>query len=229
MNLEFLNYMDGIDILLKIILMETYNIPKYEILKNKDVIPIILSILALIVSSYAIWISRKSQNEATYFASIENQYNSFDKLADILSQNWELAHLAVLSERYDNMVLLIKQAVGTLSVKKQAEFFIREKIIAILIFQIYEKTLYLKNNYKIIKNTSTSLNNKYVQRRAIFIDEILNYFTKKLLRNPRLIYCWNVEKMMNYFEEETKEHYSKFVTNEGVNAIGIDFVGPFSE
>ncbi|CAN2044579.1 hypothetical protein GMMP13_1500003 [Candidatus Magnetomoraceae bacterium gMMP-13] len=177
---------------------------------------IIISILAFIASIFAIWLSRKSQNEVMYSTSIYKQYNIFDKLSDMVGQHWEFTHLLALHDRYDNEVSLIKQAIGTLTDEKRAEFLVREKMVALLIFQNYEQTLYQWQNSKgIIDNQRTK-----------FLYDVLMYFTQRLLRNPRLLYYWKEGNLKEYFEKLTTDHYSKYVTDSSDN---LDSSGPFGE
>ncbi len=55
-----------------------------------------ISMVALLISVIAIWLSRKSHGELLYYSTIENQYNCFDKFVDLFVQNWESSHIVTL-------------------------------------------------------------------------------------------------------------------------------------
>ncbi|CAN2040192.1 hypothetical protein GMMP15_1590031 [Candidatus Magnetomoraceae bacterium gMMP-15] len=164
--------------------------------------------------------------------SIENQYNNFDKLTNMFDQNWEFIHLLALPDRYDNVVSLIKQAIGTLTDEKRAEYLVRERIVALMIFQIYERSIYQWQNSKEISDSQRFkfLADTHATQRTTFLYDVLMYFTQRLLRNPRLLYYWSEESFHDYFEDFTKKHYSKYITDNSDNLnIKLDSSGPFGK
>jgi len=225
-----------------------------------EIFSAIISMSAFVASIFAIWLSRKSQNEILYAASIENQYNNFDKFADMVGQNWQFNHLFALKNSYDKVLSLIREAIGELTDEKRSEYLVRERVIALMIFQTYERTLYqyqLTNSEKIfsikhfksltkktfntlekniflkklIKPLSPKINdyllkNQYKTSHEEFLDDVLEYFTGRLLCNPRLIHYWNKESFKEYLESSTQKHYLENVTP-NIQNIKIDSLGPF--
>lgn len=67
--------------------------------------------------------------------------------------------------------------------------------------------------------------------RERFLQEVLDYLTGRLLRNPRLLYLWSKSggNLQVFFEELTRKHYNDHILKdlgEGISG-NVDAAGPF--
>ena len=100
---------------------------------------------------------------------------------------------------------------------------LKERAISMLIFQSFENIYYKYLN----------LNDDDLVRKQ-FLEDVLNYITQVLLRNPRLLFLWSVNggNLCSFFEESTREYYDLKVSQYymEVNRDIMDFMdykGPF--
>jgi hypothetical protein len=182
----------------------------------------VVAIIAVVISILTLYHAKLSHKDELRTLIVEKQYSAFDELAQTRLQNWELAHVFELSENYDKVITTLKSALNVLSEEKKAELILRERAIAMYIFQTYE------NSYYQWKNAIKAGD----KERKNFLDEVLGYYAERLLRNPRLLYYWdkNGGNLSGFFEEVTQQHYNDNVISKlGSELSNVqDENGPFS-
>jgi len=101
---------------------------------------------------------------------------------------------------------------------RRYEAVVRERAIAVRIFELYEQTLY----------TLKTASEGHDRRRRAFLGEVLAYMEGRLLRNPRLRYLWDCEggNICVYFELATRKRYEEQVLA-GCGSDSDDPLGPF--
>ncbi|GAB2198501.1 hypothetical protein [Sessilibacter sp. MAH4] len=185
-----------------------------------DHISWIIAAIALFVSVFSVWLSLKISREASKSQLLDQQYDAFNELAALRLDNWMLNHMFEIPENYEHIRISVRSAVGPTTSFQREEYHLKERAIAMCIFQIYEHTYY---QYMYALETRS-------KGRAEFLEEVLSYFSNRLLQNPRLLFYWH-EKGGNlsvYFERGTIEYYQRSVFKSMDEAVfDMDLIGPF--
>lgn len=112
-------------------------------------------------------------------------------------------------------------SIRNLSDADRTALMLRERALALYIFDVYEHNLYQWRHAMEIGD----------HERARFFGEVLDYLTGRLLRNPRLLYYWNdpSESLKDQYESWTNEHYARFVLGDKPQEVmqQVDATGPF--
>src|SRR5208282_4018412 len=93
----------------------------------------------------------------------------------------EVAHLVALPNKYDEVSLLVSRTFVGSSEKDLAVAMLKERFIANYIFTLFEEALYQKDR---------AANELVNSAKSKFNQEVLDYFTGRVLRNPRLLWYW---------------------------------------
>jgi hypothetical protein len=157
------------------------------------VIALILSILSTIFSVFTF--QENSSDEA-----IRSQYQLFLDLTKLPASETAIAHLVALPSKYDEVSSLVSRAFQGSSEKEIAAAMLKERFIANYIFTLFEETLYQKNR---------AANQVINSAKSKFSQEVLDYFTGRALRNPRLLWYWaaNGGGLSEYYEVSTQKYY----------------------
>lgn len=187
----------------------------------RPLISTVISIVALLVSVTSAYYSRLNAKDAAASGVIRESYNTFYLLNRLQLENYQLSHIFVLPDRYRDASSLVGSTLGSASVEEVSGFKLKERAIATLIFTSYEQTFYQWKQADISGD----------EDRAAFLLEVLNYFTGRLLRNPRLLFYWSPTGggLSTYFEEDTREHYARHVLQDPERPLRevADSTGPF--
>ena len=183
---------------------------------------ILVAALALLISGVTAWdthASSTSANEALTSETIKSQYDIFLDLNRVQVEQWEVGHLFALPDTYRAAAHDVAAALGPLSPQRHAELMLRERAIALLIFTMFEHGFFQQKQAAQTGETG----------RAQFLQEMLDYYTGRLLRNPRLMYYWraNGGGLVTYFERETRDCYNHHVLGDSGHAPLSDDVGPY--
>lgn len=175
--------------------------------------------LALTVSIISAYSSYRYHVDSTEVQLISSTYNTFYDLNKKQADNSELSHMFVSPEDYKQTAKLVTQSVGILTPEKRAAYLLKEKGISFYIFTAFEQTFY---QYQAAVNFGD-------KKRSEFLKAVLDYFTGRLLRNPRLLYYWdkNGGNVSQYYETETKKYYEDNVPNNPKNNYKEDIYGPY--
>ena len=191
----------------------------YDVVSKVDT-SVVISGLALLISAFSVALTVRTHRRTSVATLIDNQYDAFNELAKVRLSNWWLSHLFEVPEQYNEICKMVAQGISVIKPEQRYEMHLKERAMAIYIFQIYENTYY---QYKYALDAKDS-------SRAAFLCDVVNYFTGRLLRNPRLVYFW-IEQgggLSSYFEESTRAHYRKWVLNDQEIQVGqADEIGPF--
>ena len=194
-----------------------------EIAAIAESVGVLFSVVAIGISIWSIYYSKRLHSDTTKSAVLEKQYDGFNELTLLRVEHHTLNHLFEVPENYHSTLEMVTKALGELSPRAKAETMLKERAVAMYIFQLFEYTYY---QYQHAKETED-------QYREAFLLEVLNYFTGRLLRNPRLVYYWNKDggNLCVFFEESTQEYYVKHVTDSGNSDDDhmMDRCGPFVE
>lgn len=166
-----------------------------------------LSIVALGVSVstavYAAIVSRDVSHHEVRAAVIADFYSSMRALTVLQIQEWRLAHLFEIAENYPRVVDLLCQVAPASMEPAAVELKLKERAVALTLFGLYEHVLY-------------QLDEAIADRdrlRSKFLIDATQYFTDRLLANPRLRYLWSQGggNLECEFEEPVRMHYRAHV------------------
>jgi hypothetical protein len=116
-----------------------------------------------------------AHRQRTTFEMVDRLYSLCHILQGHMLHEWRLSHLFCISDvAYSNTVERI--AAATQSAEERSKLIVEEQQLAIHMFVIYEQVFY-HHKYCGFFNRS----------RREFLDEMLDYFASRLLRNPRLL------------------------------------------
>jgi hypothetical protein len=184
---------------------------------------VIFAAIALVMSAISIYFSIKVHRDSLNSTIITRAYGTFNEGIKMLLENSFLTHMFVMPKNYPEVKLLIQNSLGKLDVKQSSELILKERALALYAFQIFEHFHYQYKHSVDVK----------AKERIEFLSIILTYFTRRLLRNPRLLYYWNESggNLSAYFELETIEYYNKEVTEKLDTDIEeiMDCDGPFQK
>lgn len=184
----------------------------------KDFISLIISISALIVSVLFAVLNRDVSIDTVDAGMIRGVYDIFMDLNGMSVSNPEIAHIFELPENYTKTESML---LNFYKDKTDPEIVLcrnKERGTALRIFTMFEHSLYQYQQAMATKRFT----------RAEFLRQVLDYFTDRLLRNPRLLWLWDAKggNLMTHFEKPTRDYYSEHVKLEATPP-NIDPVGPF--
>jgi len=163
----------------------------------------VISVLALIVSGLSAYYSLASHKDVSGIETIRKEYEFYYEFERLEIENWQLSHIFALPEWYDENIKLVSSSLTTLDAGKRAELLLKERAIARFIFTNFEEIMYESRHARQVGDSE----------RAAFLEEVLDYFTDRLLRNPRLLYQWSPDggKLAADFESDTRKYYDERV------------------
>lgn len=176
---------------------------------------------AVAVSIFASWLAIRAHREAITQGTYADVYEEFSALSELRLSHWELSHLQELPENYGPVVATIRTALGDLGGDRRNQLLIQERAVAMRIFSLFEQAHYQCVHARMHGDHG----------RTEFLDDVLTYFTGRLLRNPRLLYFWSREgaNLCIHYEPGTIERYEAGIPAQ-VFADGtctMDSDGPF--
>lgn len=182
----------------------------------------IMALLAVAISVVSLIISKRFHSDTSKTNVLEQQYDAFNELGVMRIEHYTLNHLLEVPENYKETLKLVELALNNPTAEQKAETILKERALAMYIFQIFEHTYYQYMHSKESDNF----------QRADFLKEVLKYFTGRLLNNPRLLYFWNEGggNLCIYFEPSVRAYYKdNLATKEEVILTSMDRTGPFPQ
>jgi hypothetical protein len=183
---------------------------------------LILPSVALILSILSTILSILTFQENSSDQAIRSQYQMFLELTKMPGTQTEIAHLVALPSKYDDVSTLVSQTFKGASPREIAQAIIKERFIANYIFTLFEEALYQKDR---------AANQIFNSAKSRFNQEVLDYFTGRVLRNPRLLWYWSTDGggLSEYYEASTRQYYTEHVLQvlDGSAPPKPDPVGPF--
>ncbi|WP_216590909.1 hypothetical protein [Streptomyces brasiliscabiei] len=176
-----------------------------------------VSALSLLAAISALYLTLRLNRKAGHDDAVNRIYGIFGELASLRSSNWQTAHLWELPEAYYDQISVMRVANGDLSEQDRARLLILERTIAIHIFGVFEQILYSQQVAETFGDAA----------RLEFTREVRQFFTGRLLRNPRLVYLWASSGggLCYYAELETRAIYDREVGL--LDQLHHDVGGPF--
>lgn len=158
---------------------------------------------ALVLSIFSLLFTVTSNRETGERDAVKAAYDRFLEFGRHQAQFPETGHLFVLPDAYPRVSALVGVAVANKTKEERAQLLIKERGMAQYILTHFESTLYDKKAADRFWDTT----------RANFQNEVLDYFTGRLLRNPRLLWYWDPKggNLTAEFEKETIEYYNNSV------------------
>lgn len=180
-------------------------------------VSMIFSIVALVAALVGHFVEPRRRSEDLTSGVIREVYQDYLDMLDGFRQSPLQSHLFVLKHDYPQ----IKGRVQAALKEQQAPaakslLLLEERMLADRIFTMFERTLYLKR---------LAEDNGDV-RREKFLDEVLGYYTGRLLLNPRLLWYWSKDggRLLEHYETTTIEYYNNAID---VKKHASDATGPF--
>ena len=160
---------------------------------------IALAAVAIVVSLLAAWVSLHAQRELLRAETVSGVFEGFRRVTELRIVHWQAAHLLETPENYDATASLLRTALAGVSPAENAELVVRERAVAIALLQIFEESVYQHEHAQRLRDRG----------RAAFLDDVLAYFTERLLLNPRLLYPWSPKggNIRADFEPPTRAYY----------------------
>ncbi len=178
---------------------------------NVDILALVASVVAIIVSGFALTLHRRLEHETSAQTLIHAQYELCRALDVLRVQNPEVSHVLALpvvntksADTWRNYELFRKQTRALLTANGPAvteamrsRLYLQEHATALHVADIYEQT---REQHKLAKVAGDT-------RRRDVLKALMDYYEKRMLRNPRLRFHWDhgVSDMM---EEETRTQYN---------------------
>lgn len=160
----------------------------------------IAALAALLVSLGSLAFTVMSNRETGERDAVKAAYDRFLEFGRHQAQFPETTHLFVLPEVCGSTSALVGVAVEKKPKEERALLLLKERGMAQYIFTHFESTLYDKQAADRFWDTT----------RANFQNEVLGYFTGRLLRNPRLLWYWDPQggNLAAEFEKGTVQYYN---------------------
>jgi hypothetical protein len=181
----------------------------------------VLSIISLFVATataiFAVYVTRGISNREVTSAIIAEYYSSMRSLTEVQLQQWQLAHLFETARNYPAVVNELRQvAPPTDDIAAQTRLRLNERAVALQLFGAFEHVVYQLNNAERARDRSL----------AQFLRDAEDYFTTRLLVNPRLIYLWAPEggNLEDEFELDVRQRFRAAVP---VAEDVWDAIGPY--
>jgi hypothetical protein len=151
--------------------------------KLKDLVTPMLSIIAIGLSSYSLYVSERTHQDVARSDAIKTQRELSNNLARAELDNPLLSHLfAVTGDAYDERSARVAKAVAKLDPDAKAKLLLQETAMAHYIFASYEETYLIWEHAQQVEDTS----------RASLLRGALNLFNDQLC-NRRLLWFWDIE------------------------------------
>jgi flagellin-specific chaperone FliS len=181
----------------------------------------IVSLISLAVSAVAVTytarVSRQVSEHEVTAEIISEYYSCVRALTEVQLREWRLAHIFEVAENYTAVSTKLKEvAPSPANREARIALELNERAIALTIFGIYEYVVYQLEAAKHAK----------AKNRTKFLLEAAEYFSGRLLPNPRLQYLWSNSggNLECEFERLLREHYEQ---NVKVSPKAWDAIGPY--
>jgi hypothetical protein len=187
-----------------------------------DIVSLVISVLALATSVGSAYYVSMQHGDTEQATLLRQTYSDFAELNDVSIDNWESVYMFALPDQYESLVKSIGDVIARRSDSEKAQLKLRERAIAEAVFTRYEHAYYQWQH-------ATHVGDK---ARETFLLQVLQYFTKKLLRNPRLLWYWSEHgaNLRAHFEADVTRYYDEQVLKDHANQIvkSPDAIGLFS-
>jgi hypothetical protein len=163
---------------------------------------LVISLVAVAVSFVVGLLYVRAEHASVSRSAVVDIYGDFRQITELRLNNWQHTHILEPPGNYERTKRLTRMAIGEPTEQEKAQLLLQERSVALGVFQLFEETLYQLNSSSHIDTA-----------RAGFLQDVLDYMTGCLLKNPRLLYLWAEEggSLCADFEVETKQYYKNHV------------------
>jgi hypothetical protein len=183
-----------------------------------DVTALCVSAMAACLSLATFFAEPIRQSDQLTSGVIKEAYASFMSMNDVRTEHPYQSHLFELSENYEQIAASVATATQHLrnSPHEIARLLLEERSVADRLFTMFEESYYQWQQAQASGDTP----------RAEFLLAVVDYFTGRLLRNPRLLWYWspNGGALAGHYEADTVAYYDANVKQTHEN---VDSEGPF--
>ncbi len=144
-------------------------------------IAVLLSIVALVVSGYALFAAQRQHQDERATELLDQIYEDWDQMAS--PERWEVSHLNEVPDTYEHVRDVLRAYATGLPLQEQRRIYLLERTTAIRIFTAFELTLNQWRRAVAIGDSD----------REGMLDQEIDYYVEVFLRNPRLLWFWSVE------------------------------------
>jgi len=176
-------------------------------------LPITSAVATMIALIVTMTMTRLANNERATFEMIDKVYSLCHTLHGHLIREWQLIHLFTTTEA--SYWSSRRHIDGDYNEEQCKQWLEKERLLAIHIFIAYEQV------YFHYCNTA-----KYMRGRRRFLEQMLSYFTERVLNNPRLkaLFQADMTGASLHLEKPSARYLASKLTDSTVDA---DPVGPF--
>lgn len=186
--------------------------------KAIDILSVTMAGAALFVSMCTKEGSERAHRDTQTEEAVSRTYQAFAEMNKLQVEHPEVAHLLTNADDYDETVELVRLSIGPLTDQERAKYILIEDGAAFSIFSEVDRLV-------IARHAAAKIGEK---ERAAFIDQTLDFYSRTILRNPRLAFYWLEDGAQAYYDPATIEFFSQRVwrTGDGSKAVRIDKLGP---
>ena len=183
-----------------------FAVPSSEARTQKIDFSRITSLIALVISIISLSYSYISSRESSASDAVKTSYSIFLDMSKMQQQNSKVMHVFALSNVYPEVARRVHAATKDLSDAEKNQLILAERSLADYIFTTFEYSLY---EHKVAEQFHDTA-------KAKFLQEVLDYFTTRQLRNPRLLYYWNRDGggLSVEYEDWTNKYYDEHVLHD---------------
>lgn len=192
-------------------------------LQMSEILALIAIVMSVAFSILSVWFSYKTFSEASASQTIWSQYERFANIVQAHIDHSQFGHLFTVPECYATVLKQVNAAIQDLSPQERLRLQLQERAMADYLFNEFEQSFYQIHRVR----------QRFDAQSCRFFEEVLDYFTLRLLRNPRLLYYWAEDggKLHCNYEPSTIAFYeSKVLKNPSFPLeFDPDPIGPFAE
>jgi hypothetical protein len=180
------------------------------------------SIIAVLISIASFVYSAMSVGQTSAHDAIRNLYTVYYDISKTELEIPQALHVFMLPGAYEEVAKEVHKAVAHATDSDLAKYRLSERAMADYLFSVFEANL--------IDYQSSSPLQEPMRRK--FEEGVLDFFTQKLLRNPRLLYYWSRDggKLSEEYQDTTQQYYNEHVLSSANRKLieAPDPVGPLT-
>ena len=178
-----------------------------------DTLSLSVSLVAIIISIYALTFQKRLEHEVSTQTLIHDQYELCRVLDLLRVDHPEVSHMLALPipdatdtwkhyHAFKSQVRHLIEAEGPIADAARSSLYLKEHATALHVCDIYEQTLYQRQ----LAETAGD------KKRFEVLDMLAQYYETRMLRNPRLRYHWD-NGASDMMERSTRARYDVRVRN----------------
>jgi len=169
-----------------------------------ETIAVALSILAVLISGYAVIEGRQQFSEQRDSELINAIYEDWDLLSD--PAYWEVSHLVEAPATYERQRAVLRAYTAGLPNQDKRHVYLQERAFAGRILTMWENHL---NQWRIAAKSNDEMRMRLLQTE-------LDFYVQEQLRNPRLLWLFLPEggNLMQWLDPANVVYYREHVLND---------------